>query len=420
MPTKKEFEEYARGLNPIDDLMFSKMAESGEFCEEILRVILDDDELIVTENIPQCKVENLHGRSIIMDAKCVTGYGRYINIEVQKADNDDHFRRVRYNGSVLTTNITETGTKFEFVPDVCVIFISAFDTAPLAPDLDFAIKDDGASFQAGVDVLSRLTSGKVHIGVNVNYPANQAYTGARAEVHKFSGPHPVGNVGVQLHHIAPVAKGEVVWTINPLDVVFIGRLVTTGHYDVRRIVAVAGSEVLKPRYYTAMVGTALQALLQDQLKKDAHVRIISGNVLTGTRETADGALHYYDTMVTVIPEGDHHEFAGWAMPGFKKYSASRLFPAFLLPNREYVLDTNLHGGERAFVVSGQYERVFPMRIYPVNLLKAIMAKNIEQMEDLGIYEVAEEDFALCEFVCTSKIDSQRLVREGMDLMLREL
>ena len=125
-------------------------------------------------------------------------------------------------------------------------------------------------------------------------------------------------------------------------------------------------------------------------------------------------------MVPVRPAGDHHEFAGWAMPGFKKYSASRLFPAFLLPNREYVLDTNLHGGERAFVVSGQYERVFPMRIYPVNLLKAIMAKNIEQMEDLGIYEVAEEDFALCEFVCTSKIDSQRLVREGMDLMLREL
>ena len=127
MPTKKEFEEYARGLNPIDDLMFSKMAESKEFCEEILRVILDDDELIVTENIPQCKVENLHGRSIIMDAKCVTGDGRHINIEVQKADNDDHLRRVRYNSSVLTTNIAETGTKFEFVPDVCVIFISAFD-----------------------------------------------------------------------------------------------------------------------------------------------------------------------------------------------------------------------------------------------------------------------------------------------------
>jgi len=307
-------------------------------------------------------------------------------------------------------------------PDVVPrdIFISAFDTAPLAPDLDFAIKDDGASFQAGVDVLSRLTSGKVHIGVNMNYPANQAYTAARAEVHKFTGPHPAGNVGVQLHHVAPVAKGEVVWTLNPLDVVFIGRLVTTGHYDVRRIVAVAGSEVKKPRYYTAMVGTALQALLQDQLEKDAHVRIISGNVLTGTRETLDGALHFYDTVVTVIPEGDHHEFAGWAMPGFKKFSASRLFPAFLLPNREYTLDTNLHGGERAFVVSGQYERVFPMRIYPVNLLKAIMAKNIEQMEDLGIYEVAEEDFALCEVVCTSKIDSQRLVREGMDLMLREL
>ena len=300
------------------------------------------------------------------------------------------------------------------------IFISAFDTAPLAPDLDFAIKDDGASFQAGVDVLARLTTGKVHIGVNVNYPPHQAYMTARAEIHKCAGPHPAGNVGVQIHHVAPISKGETIWTLHPLDVVFIGRLITSGHYDLRRIVALAGSEVLKPRYYTAMVGGALQNLLQDQIAKDAHVRIISGNALTGTREDADGSLHFYDTMVTVIPEGDHYEFMGWASPGFGKYSASRLFPSFLAPRKEYPLDTNLHGGERAFVLSGQYEKVFPMRIYPVHLLKAIMAKNIEQMEDLGIYEVAEEDFALCEFVCTSKINSQSLVREGMNLMMREL
>ena len=307
-------------------------------------------------------------------------------------------------------------------PDVTPrdIFISAFDTSPLAPDMDFAIKDDGASFQAGIDVLSRLTSGKVHIGVNVNYPPHQAFAAARAELHNFSGPHPAGNVGVQIHHIAPVAKGEVVWTIHPLDVVFIGRLVTSGHYDARRIVAVAGSEVAKPRYYTAMVGSPLKVLLQDQLAADAHVRIISGNVLTGTKEVIEGGLHFYHHMVSVIPEGDHHEFMGWAAPGFGKFSASRLFTSFLSPNREYVLDTNLHGGERAFVVSGQYEKVFPMRIYPVHLLKAILAGNIELMEDLGIYEVAEEDFALCEFVCTSKIDSQQIVRRGMDLMIREL
>ena len=307
-------------------------------------------------------------------------------------------------------------------PDVTPrdIFISAFDTAPLAPDMDFAIKDDGASFQAGIDVLARLTSGKVHIGVNVNYPPHQAFATARAEIHRFSGPHPVGNVGVQIHHIAPIAKGEVVWTIHPLDVVFIGRLVTTGHYDVRRIVAVAGSEVAKPRYYTAMVGSPLQSLLHDQIAPDASVRVISGNVLTGTKESVEGGLHFYHHIVTVIPEGNHHEFMGWAMPGFGKFSASRLFSSFLLPRKEYVLDTNLHGGERAFVVSGQYEKVFPMRIYPVHLLKAILAGNIEQMEDLGIYEVAEEDFALCEFVCTSKIDSQQIVRRGLDLMIREL
>ncbi len=301
------------------------------------------------------------------------------------------------------------------------IFISTFDTAPLAPDLDFAIKDDGESFQVGLDVLARLTSGAVHLGVNAKYPPHKAFASARGvKIHEFSGPHPAGNVGVQLHWVAPVSKGEVVWTLHPLDVVIIGRLFATGRYDARRIVAVAGSVVRNPRYCTAMVGSPMAAMLHDQIDPEGNVRIVSGNVLCGQATSLDGGLHFYDSMVTVLREGNRPEFMGWAMPGFGKCSASRLFPAFLMPWRRYDLDTNLHGGRRAFVVSGQYERVFPMDIYPVHLIKAILADDIEGMENLGIYEVAEEDFALCDFVCTSKMEAQSIVREGLNRMIREL
>jgi NADH:ubiquinone oxidoreductase, Na(+)-translocating, A subunit len=309
-------------------------------------------------------------------------------------------------------------------PDVRprAVFISAFDTAPLAPDLDFAIKDDGESFQVGIDVLRMLTDGGVHLGVNAKYPPNIAFEEARGvTLHRFSGIHPVGNVGIQIHHVAPVAKGEVVWTLHPLDVVVIGRLFSTGHYDARRIVAVTGSRVAKPRYYLSMVGMPMRTLLEGQLQDpEEKLRIISGNVLTGTKVGLNDGLRFYHHQVTVIPEGNHYEFMGWAMPGFRKLSASRLFTAFLCPHREYDLDTNLHGGRRAFVVNGQYERVFPMRIYPVQLIKAILAGAIEEMEDLGIYEVAEEDFALCDFVCTSKIEAQSIVREGLNRMVKEL
>ncbi len=308
-------------------------------------------------------------------------------------------------------------------PDVAprAIFISAFETAPLAPDIDFSIKDGGEAFQVGLDALAKLTEGDVHLCVGAKYPAAKAFAEARnVKLHTVSGPHPAGNVGVQIHHIDPIAKGEVVWTVNPLDVVIIGRLFSEGHYDARRIVALAGACVAKPKYYTGMVGMPVAQLVEGQVAEDVNARYISGNVLSGRNAGRDGYLSFYDTMVTVIPEGNHHEFMGWAAPGFGKFSASRLFPAFLNKGKEYDIDTNLHGGVRAYVVTGQYESVFPMNIYPVRLIKAIMARNIEEMEDLGIYEVAEEDFALCDFVCTSKIEPQAIVREGLDYLMREL
>jgi Na+-transporting NADH:ubiquinone oxidoreductase subunit A len=196
-------------------------------------------------------------------------------------------------------------------------------------------------------------------------------------------------------------------------------LFNKGIYDASKVIALAGSEVLKPRYYKIVGGTSIKNMIENNIT-DGNNRFISGNVLTGTRIESDGFVGYYDSQITVIPEGDHYELLGWAMPGLKKYSVSRSYWSWLFSNREYRLDTNLNGGLRAFVVTGQYEKVFPMDIYPVQLIKAILVKDIDLMENLGIYEVAPEDFALCEFVCTSKIDAQNIVREGLDYMIKEM
>jgi len=226
-------------------------------------------------------------------------------------------------------------------------------------------------------------------------------------------------VGVHIHHLDPVNKGEIVWYINLQDVVTAGKLFEEGIYKPERIVALTGSEVLKPQYYKTISGGAITALTADNVKS-GNLRYISGNVLTGTKINHDGYLGYYDSQITVIPEGNYYEILGWAYPGINKFSFSKTFLSSLLPKRSYKLDTNLHGGERAFVVTGQYEKVVPMDIYPMQLFKAVIAEDIEMMENLGIYEVAEEDFALCEFICPSKIEIQSVIRKGLDLMRKEM
>ena len=301
------------------------------------------------------------------------------------------------------------------------IFISAFDSNPLAPDNDFIMKDADADFQSGLDALRKLTYGKVHLTVNADRTPAPVFTGAKGvQINKISGPHPAGNVGVQIHHIDPVNKGELVWCINPQDVVIIGRLFNEGKLDASRVVALTGSQVKNPRYYKTIIGGAVKNILADGGLKEGDNRIICGNVLTGKQISADGYLSFYDAQITVIPEGHEPEFMGWLAPGFNKFSKSRAFFSWLMPNKKYDLNTNLHGEERPFVITGQYEEVFPMDIYPVHLLKAIMIEDIELMENLGIYEVVEEDFALCEFVCTSKIESQDIIRRGLDLIRREM
>lgn len=301
------------------------------------------------------------------------------------------------------------------------IFISAFESSPLAPDIDFAMQGDEKNFQSGLDALIKLTKGNVHLNVDSAKTPSALFNNAkRVVINEFSGPHPSGNVGVQIHHIDPVNKGEVVWYINPQDVLIIGKLFTQGIFDATRVIALTGSQVNDPKYYKTVIGCSVKNILTDGGLKKGENRIISGNVLSGSQIQTDGFLGYYDTQITVIPEGHESEFMGWLAPGLDKFSMSRTFFSWLSPNKKYNLNTNLHGEERPFVVSGQYEKVFPMDIFPVQLLKSILIEDIEMMEQLGIYEVVEEDFALCEFVCTSKIKSQEIIRRGLDIIQKEL
>jgi Na+-transporting NADH:ubiquinone oxidoreductase subunit A len=300
------------------------------------------------------------------------------------------------------------------------IFIPCFDNAPLAPDYDFVVKGEDKTFQTGLDVLSKLTTGKIHLTYSNEFNPSNVFTRAKGvEHHYFSGPHPASSVGVQIHNIDPINKGDKVWYLYPQDVITIGRLFEKGIFDASRIVALTGSEVEKPIYYKTFIGACVNTIHENKVA-DKDLRFISGNVLTGTQVEKDGYLSFYDTHMTIIPEGNYYEMFGWALPGFKKFSTSRTFFSWLTPNKHYSLDTNYHGGERAFVMTGEYEKVLPMDILPIHLLKAIMVEDIDKMEQLGIYEIAEEDMALCEFVCTSKTEVQQIIRKGIDLMIKEL
>ena len=300
------------------------------------------------------------------------------------------------------------------------IFISAFDSAPLAPDYDFILHGKGEVFQTGIDALSKLTDGKIHLSISADNVPTKVFTNTkRAEIHSFSGPHPSGNIGVQIHHIDPINKGELVWHINPQDVLIIGKLFMEGIYDASRVIALAGSEVKHPKYYKTLIGASIKPIVENNLK-EGNLRLINGNVLSGKTTSEDGFVGFYSHQITVIPEGDHYEFLGWALPGLKKFSMSRTFFSWLMPWKKFQLDTNLNGGHRAFVLSGEYDKVLPMDIHPVYLIKSILAEDIDQMEKLGIYEVSAEDFALCEYVCTSKTNVQEIIHKGLELIRKEM
>ncbi|MBR2637738.1 MAG: Na(+)-translocating NADH-quinone reductase subunit A [Bacteroidaceae bacterium] len=299
------------------------------------------------------------------------------------------------------------------------IFVSAFDSKPLAVDFEVALKGNEEDFQTGLDALSRVAP--VFLGVSAKQKATALNVAKNVTTTVFNGPHPAGNVGVQINKVAPVNKGEIVWTIGAEEVIFIGRLFNKGRIDLTRTVALVGSEVKNPSYSKVVLGAQLSTLLDGRLSDENELRIIDGNVLTGSKTAADAFLGAFSNEITVIPEimgGD--EMFGWIAPRFSMFSTSRSYFSWLLPKREYVIDARIKGGERHMIMSNEYDKVFPMDIYPEYLIKAIITGNIDKMEELGIYEVAPEDFALCEFVDSSKLELQRIVREGLDKLRAEM
>ena len=299
------------------------------------------------------------------------------------------------------------------------IFISGFDSSPLAPDNDFIFHGDTELFQLGLDIITQLSPGTTHLNLDGNSNAAKCFSSAKGvQINNIYGPHPAGNVGVQIHHIDPINKGDIVWCLNPQDVISIARFFKDGKYDASKIIVLTGSKIKKTRYYRVLQGMSIKDLVKDNLI-DGEKRFISGNVLTGTRIKEDGYIGFYDFQVSVIPEGDYNEFLGWLLPGLSKYSLSRTFFSWLSSKKEYELDSNTHGEERAFVMTGQYEQYMPMDIFPVQLIKAILIEDIELMENLGIYEVHPEDFALCEFACTSKVPVQSIIQRGLDVIKKE-
>ena len=298
------------------------------------------------------------------------------------------------------------------------IFVSALRDMPLAADFEVELKGNEEAFQTGLTALSRIA--KTYLGIGVKQQAAALVNAKNVEVNVFDGPCPAGNVGVQVNHINPVNKGEVVWTVNPSAVIFFGRLFMTGKVDLTRTIAVAGSMVKEPSYVSTLVGTPLSVILDSKLTNNEHVRIINGNPLTGVKSSLNDFLSPCASEVTVIPEGDNvNEILGWIMPRFGQFSTSKSYFSWLCKGKEYDLDARIKGGERHMIMSGEYDKVLPMDIYAEYLIKAIITGDIDRQEQLGIYEVSPEDFAVAEFVDSSKLELQRIVRDGLNVLRKE-
>ena len=325
------------------------------------------------------------------------------------------------------------------------IFVSAFDSAPLAPDYDFILQGKEEFFKKGLEALAKLTNGEVHVCFRPNQRRSNhlSIPNSQVLIHYIKGPHPAGNIGTQIALIDPINKGEVVWTMNAQDVAVLGELVSTGVYRPEKVIAVAGPKIKNPHYYRIISGASMASIVAEQVLNADYPkmerpspeenRIISGNILSGTQIDADGFIGAYDSLLSMIPEGDYYDFMGWLMPGFKKFSYSRTFLSGFLPKSTFkpfglriprfsnfwTFDTNTHGDERPLVFTGNFERVFPFDIYPTQLIKACIVGDIDLMEQLGIYEVEPEDFALCEFIDVSKTEIQQIVRKALETLRKE-
>lgn len=298
------------------------------------------------------------------------------------------------------------------------IFVSALRDKPLAADFEYELKGNEQDFQTGLTALSKIT--KTYLGIGRDQSSEYLRQVKDVEINIFDGPCPAGNVGVQVNHIDPVNKGEVVWTVDPTTVIFFGRLFNTGKVDLRRTIAVVGSEVKRPSYAEVLVGQKISTILNGNVSEERTLRIINGNVLTGAKSSADDYLDAHASEITVIPEGDDtDELFGWIMPRFNQFSTSGSYFSRFMKKKEYSLDARVKGGRRNIIMSGEYDKVFPMNIYAEYLVKAVITGDIDKMEALGIYEVSPEDFALPEFVDSSKLELQKIIRNGLDLLRKE-
>ncbi|HLT07585.1 MAG TPA: Na(+)-translocating NADH-quinone reductase subunit A [Cyclobacteriaceae bacterium] len=345
-------------------------------------------------------------------------YKQFTDAELQSASREQIVEQIAASGVWPQFIQRPFGVVADPHDEPKAIFISAFDTHPLAPDLGFTLQGEERYFQAGLNILKKLTKGTVHLNIKDASDNAAIFTNAKGvQINRFSGPHPAGNVGVQIHHLDPINKGDIAWTISPYGVSQIGKLFLDGRYDASKVIAVTGSEAKRRGYVRTYAGACVDKWVNGNTNSE-NVRVVSGNVLTGEKILRDGYLGYYNNQITILPEGDYYEFMGWAKPTATKLSYHRALGllSFLSPNKEYALDTNNRGEERAFVQTGVFESVTPMDIYPVYLLKAIMAEDYDEMEELGIFEVVEEDLALCEFVDVSKHPVQQILRKGIELI----
>ncbi len=386
----------------MEDVMFSSPV-SGEIIEikrgekrRLLEIKILADKEVEFENFKKCSTSEISNLSKADVREQLTKSGSWINI-IQ-----------RPYGCVANPSDSPKS-----------IFISSFDTHPLSPDNAYVLKNKEQYFQTGIDLLKKFTAGIIHLTVNADAEVSQLFSQTKnVQLNKVSGAHPAGNVGIQIHHIDPISKGDIVWTVHPVGVAHIGKLFLDGVYDTSRYTAITGSQIKNPAYVRTYGGACLNKLLANNTKNGDN-RYISGNVLTGENVGTDGYLGFYHQQVTVIPEGKYEELFGWILPSTKKLSFHKAFGllSFLRDrNKEYILDTNEHGEHRNFVMTGAFEKVLPMDILPTYLFKAIIAGDYDDMEALGIHELIEEDVALCEFIDVSKHSLQKILREGIELI----
>ena len=393
-------------LQAGDELFFSKYTEEVRFTSPVSGTVVEIK-----------RGDRRRVMEVIIEADAVDSYKDFGTLDPLTADSEDVKNRILESGSWAFINQRPYDIVADPKDTPKAIFVSALNTAPLSADVDFFLKNKIEAFQTGLNALSRLTAGKVHVSVG---KSGKTLFGnlKNVELHQVTGPHPAANVGVQIHHIDPINQGERVWTVGPEDVAIIGDLFLSGKFNAERTIAVVGSSAEKRQYYRTKIGANSTDLIGTP---GDDVRIISGDVLTGEKLSVGQYIGFYPNTLTLIPEGNKYRMFGWLPFTYNNIpSNSRTSLSWLFPNKKYEVTTNLNGEERALVVTGEMEEVLPMDLFPMQLLKACMAADIEKMENLGIYEVAPEDFALIDYVNTSKLEAQEIIRLGLDLMITEV